>query len=84
MLAALNVVRAWSGIRVMTRDGFPIYDQSASHPGAFVVCCHSGVTLAPNHAFDLAPMIVRGALDEAVVGAFSARRFAVQDGGKAA
>ncbi|HUN12021.1 MAG TPA: FAD-dependent oxidoreductase, partial [Rhabdaerophilum sp.] len=59
-------------------------DQSVSHPGAFVVCCHSGVTLAPNHAFDLAPMIVRGALDEAVVGAFSARRFAAQDGGKAA
>lgn len=83
-LAALNVVRAWSGIRVMTRDGFPIYDQSASHPGAFVVCCHSGVTLAPNHAFDLAPMIARGALDEAVVGAFSAKRFAAQNGGEAA
>lgn len=83
-LAALNVVRAWSGIRVMTRDGFPIYDQSRSHPGAFVVCCHSGVTLAPNHAFDLAPMIARGVLDEAVVGAFSAKRFAGQTDEKAA
>ena len=28
MLGRLNVVRMWSGIRVMTRDGFPIYDQS--------------------------------------------------------
>lgn len=83
-LAALNVVRAWSGIRVMTRDGFPIYDQSESHPGAFVVCCHSGVTLAPNHAFDLAPMIARGVLDEAFVGAFSARRFVGQDSERAA
>ncbi|HRE22424.1 MAG TPA: FAD-dependent oxidoreductase [Rhabdaerophilum sp.] len=83
-LAALNVVRAWSGIRVMTRDGFPIYDQSESHPGAFVVCCHSGVTLAPNHAFDIAPMIARGRLEEAVVGAFSARRFAGQTGERAA
>ncbi len=83
-LAALNVVRAWSGIRVMTRDGFPIYDQSESHPGAFVVCCHSGVTLAPNHAFDIAPMIASGVLDEAVVGAFSARRFARPSGERAA
>ena len=28
LLARLNVVRTWSGIRVMTQDGFPIYDQS--------------------------------------------------------
>lgn len=83
-LAALNVVRAWSGIRVMTRDGFPIYDQSASHPGAFVVCCHSGVTLAPNHAFDIAPMIASGALDETVTGAFSAKRFTRPSGERAA
>ena len=42
LLANVNVVRTWSAIRVMTRDGFPIYDQSESHPGAFTVCCHSG------------------------------------------
>src|SRR5580700_2840557 len=74
-LARLNVVRTWSGIRVMPRDGFPIYDQSKTHPGAFVACCHSGVTLASNHAFDIAGMIVRGALESELVGAFSARRF---------
>src|SRR5580700_4424019 len=74
-LARLNVVRSWSGIRVMPRDGFPIYDQSKTHPGAFVACCHSGVTLASNHAFDIAGMIVRGALESELVGAFSARRF---------
>jgi glycine/D-amino acid oxidase-like deaminating enzyme len=77
-LARLNVVRMWSGIRVMTRDGFPIYDQSATCPGAFVVCCHSGVTLAANHVLTLAPMIARGRLDAEVVGAFSARRFDVR------
>ena len=48
-LARLNVVRSWAGIRVMPQDGFPIYDQSETHPGAFVACCHSGVTLASNH-----------------------------------
>ena len=76
-LANLNVVRMWSGIRVMTRDGFPVYDQSETHPGAFVACCHSGVTLAAVHAYDIAPMIVAGKLDQAQVGGFSARRFHV-------
>jgi glycine/D-amino acid oxidase-like deaminating enzyme len=76
-LARLNVVRMWSGIRVMTADGFPIYDQSERYPGAFVVCCHSGVTLAANHALTLAPMIAGGRLDAEAVGAFSARRFDV-------
>jgi glycine/D-amino acid oxidase-like deaminating enzyme len=75
-LARLNVVRTWAGIRVMPQDGFPIYDQSESHPGAFVACCHSGVTLASNHAFDIARMVERGALESELVGAFSARRFA--------
>jgi len=74
-LARLNVVRSWSGIRVMPRDGFPIYDQSETHRGAFVTCCHSGVTLAASHAFDIAGMVARGALDAELVGAFSARRF---------
>ncbi len=78
LLANANIVRTWSAIRVMTRDGFPIYDESETHPGAFVVCCHSGVTLAANHALTLAPMIARGALDKALVAPFSARRFHVQ------
>jgi glycine/D-amino acid oxidase-like deaminating enzyme len=74
-LARLNVVRSWSGIRVMPRDGFPIYDQSETHRGAFVTCCHSGVTLAASHAFDIATMVARGALEDELVGGFSARRF---------
>jgi len=74
-LANVNVVRTWAAIRVMTQDGFPIYDQSATHPGAFVTCCHSGVTLAANHALDLAPMIAAGALDAQALAPFSAKRF---------
>src|SRR6188768_1528682 len=74
LLASVNVVRTWSAIRVMTQDGFPIYDESESHPGAFTVCCHSGVTLAANHALTIAPMIARGALDKSLVAPFSARR----------
>ncbi|HYR64787.1 MAG TPA: FAD-dependent oxidoreductase [Reyranella sp.] len=81
LLANVNVVRTWSAIRVMTQDGFPIYDESESHPGAFTVCCHSGVTLAANHALTIAPMIARGALDRSLVAPFSARRFHVQEAG---
>ncbi|CCD94861.1 Opine oxidase subunit B [Bradyrhizobium sp. ORS 375] len=74
-LARLNVVRSWSGIRVMPKDGFPIYEQSQTHPGAFVACCHSGVTLAANHAFEIARMVKEGALEPELVGAFTAKRF---------
>jgi hydrogen cyanide synthase HcnC len=76
MLASLNVVRTWSALRVMSQDGFPIYDQSATHPGAFLATCHSGVTLAANHAFDIAPQIAAGRLAEDLL-PFSARRFHV-------
>jgi hydrogen cyanide synthase HcnC len=31
-LAGLNVIRTWSALRVMSPDGFPIYDQSLSCP----------------------------------------------------
>ena len=33
LLARANVVRSWAALRVMTRDGFPIYEQSAVVPG---------------------------------------------------
>lgn len=73
-IARLNVIRAWSALRVMAPDGLPIYDESESHPGAFTANCHSGVTLAAAHARLFAPMVARGALD-AGMEAFSARRF---------
>jgi hydrogen cyanide synthase HcnC len=76
-LARLNVVRTWAALRVMTPDGFPIYHQSVSSPGAFVVTCHSGVTLAANHALVLAPLIAAGELPAQQFGVFSTRRFDV-------
>jgi glycine/D-amino acid oxidase-like deaminating enzyme len=76
LLAGLNVVRTWSALRVMSPDGFPIYDQSRSRPGAFVATCHSGVTLAANHVLSLAPAILAGALP-AELEPFSARRLHV-------
>ncbi|MFI4988213.1 MAG: NAD(P)/FAD-dependent oxidoreductase, partial [Alphaproteobacteria bacterium] len=75
-LAGLNVVRSWAALRVMTEDGFPVYDQSASCPGAFIATCHSGVTLAANHALVLAPMLAAGRLSPEL-DVFGARRFDV-------
>ena len=75
-LARLNIVRMWAALRVMTPDGFPIYEQSARAPGAFLVTCHSGVTLAANHAGAIAAMVAAGRLDPALA-VFSARRFDV-------
>lgn len=76
LLAKLNVVRSWAALRVLSPDGFPIYEQSTIMPGAFVVTCHSGVTLASNHALVLAPLIAAGGLTDAFT-VFSARRFHV-------
>lgn len=75
-IARLQVVRSWAALRVMTPDGFPIYQQSGSAPGAFLATCHSGVTLAAAHGALLAPMVARGALD-ADMTPFSAGRFDV-------
>lgn len=77
-LASLNIVRAWAALRVMTPDGFPIYDQSRECRGAFAAACHSGVTLAANHALALAPLIAKGELPADAFEAFSSRRFDVQ------
>lgn len=77
-LGPLNVVRTWAALRVMTRDGFPIYGQSTQCPGAFVATCHSGVTLAANHALTLAPLIAQGQLPAETFEPFSSRRFHVQ------
>lgn len=76
-LRDVRAVRAWSALRVRAKDGFPVYEQSATHPGAFIVTCHSGVTLAATHAMHLAPMIAAGALAPEL-DTFSTRRFHVQ------
>lgn len=75
-IGTLNVVRTWSALRVMTRDGFPIYQHSDTAPGAFVCTCHSGVTLAAAHALRVAPMIAAGALEDSM-DVFHPRRFDV-------
>ena len=59
-LANVRIVRTWAGLRTLTRDECPVYEQSERYPGAFIATCHSGVTLAAVHANELADAIHRG------------------------
>lgn len=46
-LANANVVRCFSGIRVIPEDGFPIIGEIPSINNAYVAVMHSGITLSP-------------------------------------
>lgn len=77
LLAKAKVVRSWGALRVMTPDGYPVYEASEQCPGAFVVTCHSGITLAPVHAGPLADWIRTGS-QPAEIRDFTSHRFHVQ------
>ena len=49
-LAKAQLVRSWGALRVLSPDGLPIYQESPEMPGAYLVTCHSGITLAAAHA----------------------------------
>ena len=76
-LAGLRLVRAWAAIRVLTPDGFPIYEESRRFPGAYVTTSHGGVTLAAIHARQVARWIAEDAAPPGF-DQFSTRRFDVQ------
>jgi len=78
LLRDVRVVRSWGALRIMTRDGIPVYQQAPAHPGAFVLSVHSGVTLAPFHAGGMAQAIRSRHLDPARFQPFSPDRFHVQ------
>ncbi len=63
-LGELRVVRQWAGLRVLTPDGVPLYDQSRRYPGIHVIACHSGVTLAALHAGPFAEWLASGSSPE--------------------
>ncbi len=77
-LADVRVVRAWGALRVLSPDGYPVYARSTRHPGACLVTCHSGVTLAPLHASVLADWI-EGTSAAPDLEAFDETRFTLPD-----
>ncbi|CAL8481226.1 NAD(P)/FAD-dependent oxidoreductase [Caballeronia sp. S22] len=74
LLRDVRLLRAWGALRVMTPDGFPIYQESETHPGAFNVSCHSGITLASAHSLRLGNWLTGGAMPPDIQ-IFSADRF---------
>jgi glycine/D-amino acid oxidase-like deaminating enzyme len=76
VLGNVNIVRTWGALRVLTPDGFPIYQESKACPGAFLVTCHSGITLASMHAGPLADWMRGGAQPEDIQ-TFKSERFDV-------
>ncbi len=75
LLKDVRLVRAWGALRIMTADGFPVYEESKNYPGAFLASCHSGVTLAAAHAKRFGSWLDGGDLAE--ISAFSMQRFHV-------
>lgn len=73
-LEQAQIVRSWGALRVMSSDGFPIYDRSTACPGAYIVTSHSGITLAAIHAAVIADAIADHSWPIELQ-AFSARRF---------
>jgi len=73
-LSELQLVRCWGALRILTPDSRPVYVESESCPGAFVVTSHSGITLAPLHASRLSKWIVEGTTVEGFE-QFHPRRF---------
>src|SRR3546814_13595958 len=76
-LARLRLVRTWGALRVLPPDKFPIYEESAAYPGAYVATMHSGVTLAAVHARRLPEWILEGRTEDGFE-AFATARFDVQ------
>lgn len=79
-LSDVKLVRQWSGLRILTPDGYSIYTESETNPGAFAAVCHSGVTLAAAHAGPLAQSIAKGKLS-GFFDPFHQRRFDVSQAG---
>lgn len=75
-LARAQLVRSWGALRVLTPDGLPIYQKSHAMPGASLVTCHSGITLAAAHA-RLLPDWLEGTTAAPDLEVFSEARFTV-------
>ncbi|MEZ5872768.1 MAG: FAD-dependent oxidoreductase [Nitratireductor sp.] len=77
-LARAQLVRSWAALRVLSRDGLPIYQESPLLPGVFLVTCHSGITLAAAHALIL-PDWLEGSPSAPDLAAFSEARFSARE-----
>jgi sarcosine oxidase subunit beta len=59
-LSKANIVRAFSGIRVIPEDDLPIFGEIPDRKNLFVATMHSGMTLSPIIGEQLSELIVNG------------------------
>jgi glycine/D-amino acid oxidase-like deaminating enzyme len=76
-LKSVNILRSWGALRIITPDASPIYDEVS--PGAYLVTCHSGVSLAAIHVETVAEWVDQGSIP-AEMSDFGLRRFGRRDG----
>ena len=77
LLANVNVVRTWGALRVMTPDGFPIYQASSDCPGRLRRHLPQRHHAGRQHAGPLVDWM-RGGAEPAEIHGFKAERFHVQ------
>lgn len=75
-LAKAQLIRSWGALRILSSDGLPIYQESSLMPGAYLVTCHSGITLAAAHARFLADWL-EGTAASPNLEVFSENRFPI-------
>jgi glycine/D-amino acid oxidase-like deaminating enzyme len=59
-LRHLRLNRCWGALRVLTPDGYPVYAESHTQPGAYALACHSAVTLSAVNARYISRWIIDG------------------------
>ncbi|WP_203333709.1 NAD(P)/FAD-dependent oxidoreductase [Planococcus beigongshangi] len=59
-LANANLVRSFSGVRVIPEDGFPIVGEISNIKNAYLAVMHSGVTLSPLVGTLMAELLLEG------------------------
>lgn len=57
-LAAVRLLRTWTGLAAWTGDGLPILGESPAHPRFYVACGGNGFTLGPVFAEVLAGLVL--------------------------
>ena len=73
-LSNVRILRSWGALRPLSPDEFPIYHESETYPGAFVLTSHSGVSLASLYSTYISRWIVSGERPKGF-DAFDVRRF---------
>ncbi|MDP6969471.1 MAG: FAD-dependent oxidoreductase [Gammaproteobacteria bacterium] len=68
-LAATRIIRCWGALRIMTRDGLPLYANPSDEPGVYILNGHSAVTLAAVHSKQV-PDWIAGATKPPQIAAF--------------